>query len=227
MPLLYSVVARGTSVLAKHAVCPGNFAEVTEQILAVTKAEDGQRQSFAHGDFLFHYEISNGLLFMAITDKDFHRPAAFLFLAEVAARFHRTYGQRANTALPYAMNADFSLVLSAEMTTANRPAPPDASRAGAGYGAIGKTAAVGAEVEATKAVLVKSMETMLERGERLELLVDRTANLEAGSVSFRTRSRSVARALWWKNAKIGLCIAAGVAVAILIITLISYSGREK
>ena len=33
MPILYSVVARGNTVLARFASCTGNFAEVAEQIL--------------------------------------------------------------------------------------------------------------------------------------------------------------------------------------------------
>lgn len=33
MPLLYSTVARGTTVLAKHASCSRNFQEITEHIL--------------------------------------------------------------------------------------------------------------------------------------------------------------------------------------------------
>ena len=33
-PLLYSLIARGTTVLARQAACAGNFSEVTEQILS-------------------------------------------------------------------------------------------------------------------------------------------------------------------------------------------------
>lgn len=42
MPLLYSVVARGTTVLAKFAQCAGNFAEVTEQILGRIPPENSK-----------------------------------------------------------------------------------------------------------------------------------------------------------------------------------------
>lgn len=42
MPILYSVVARGTTVLAKFASCAGNFAEVTEQILSRIPPENSK-----------------------------------------------------------------------------------------------------------------------------------------------------------------------------------------
>lgn len=42
MPLFYSVVARGTTVLAKYASCAGNFAEVSEQILGRIPPENAK-----------------------------------------------------------------------------------------------------------------------------------------------------------------------------------------
>jgi vesicle-associated membrane protein 7 len=42
MPLFYSVVSRGTTVLAKHASCAGNFAEVSHQILGRIPPENAK-----------------------------------------------------------------------------------------------------------------------------------------------------------------------------------------
>lgn len=33
MPLLYSMVATGKTILAKYAACTGNFEEITEHII--------------------------------------------------------------------------------------------------------------------------------------------------------------------------------------------------
>ena len=33
-PILYSLISRGTSILTRQASCAGNFAEVTDQVLA-------------------------------------------------------------------------------------------------------------------------------------------------------------------------------------------------
>lgn len=43
------------------------------------------------------------------------RSRAFAFLSDIKERFQNTYGQRAQTALPYAMNSDFSIVLATQM----------------------------------------------------------------------------------------------------------------
>lgn len=52
------------------------------------------------------------------------------------------------------------------------------------------------------------------RGERLELLVNKTENLSASSVTFRTQSRNLQRSLFWKNIK--LYVIFGVVFAVSI-----------
>lgn len=49
--------------------------------------------------------------------QDFERSRAFSFLSEVKKRFQTTYGSRAQTALPYAMNSEFSSTLAAQMVS--------------------------------------------------------------------------------------------------------------
>lgn len=49
--------------------------------------------------------------------KEFERSRAFSFLSEVKRRFQTTYGSRAQTALPYAMNSEFSSTLAAQMVS--------------------------------------------------------------------------------------------------------------
>lgn len=52
---------------------------------------------------------------MCITDDEFERARAFLFLNEIKRRFLLLYGLQAATAIAYAMNTEFSGVLASEM----------------------------------------------------------------------------------------------------------------
>lgn len=56
-----------------------------------------------------------GSLSCACLLQEFERSRAFGFLNEVKKRFQTTYGSRAQTALPYAMNSEFSSTLAAQM----------------------------------------------------------------------------------------------------------------
>uniref|UniRef100_A0A8C8YMW2 Longin domain-containing protein n=1 Tax=Prolemur simus TaxID=1328070 RepID=A0A8C8YMW2_PROSS len=104
----------GATILAKHAWCGGNFLEVTEQILAKIPSENN-KLTYSHGNYLFHYICQDRIVYLCITDDDFERSRAFNFLNEIKKRFQTTYGSRAQTALPYAMNSEFSSVLAAQL----------------------------------------------------------------------------------------------------------------
>lgn len=67
MAILYSVVARGTTILTKYASCAGNFAEVTEQILKKIPPEN-DRLTYSHGSYLFHYVCEDRIIYLCITD---------------------------------------------------------------------------------------------------------------------------------------------------------------
>uniref|UniRef100_G3Q3W9 Synaptobrevin-like 1 n=1 Tax=Gasterosteus aculeatus TaxID=69293 RepID=G3Q3W9_GASAC len=124
MAILFAVVARGTTILAKHAWCGGNFLEVTEQILAKIPSENN-KLTYSHGSYLFHYICHDRIIYLCITDDDFERSRAFSFLSEVKKRFQTTYGSRAQTALPYAMNSEFSSTLAAQMKHHSDPRGSD------------------------------------------------------------------------------------------------------
>ncbi|CEQ43130.1 SPOSA6832_05021, partial [Sporobolomyces salmonicolor] len=59
-----------------------------------------------------------------------------------------------------------------------------------------------AELAATKDVMVKSIDAVLSRGERIEILVDRTDEMSHQARAFRKRSTVLRRKMWWKNVKL-------------------------
>lgn len=62
--------------------------------------------------------------------------------------------------------------------------------------------------------MVKNVEQILSRGERMDLLVDKTDNLSTQARAFRKRSAAVRRSQWWKNQK--LMAVSGLSVILLI-----------
>lgn len=114
MPILYSVIARGTVVLAKNAECVGNFAEVTEQIIKNIPPHN-HKMTYAHGNYLIHFINEDRIIYMCISDDEFERARAFMFLTEIKRRFLLQYGLQAATAISYAMNTEYSPILAYEM----------------------------------------------------------------------------------------------------------------
>jgi vesicle-associated membrane protein 7 len=58
------------------------------------------------------------------------------------------------------------------------------------------------EIEGVREIMTENIERVLERGERIDLLVDKTDRLGTTARDFRVRSRGLRRRMWWKNVKL-------------------------
>ena len=63
---------------------------------------------------------------------------------------------------------------------------------------------------------------VLERGERIELLVDRTEVLDQHAFKFKKSSGNLRNAMWWKNFKLKLLIAFIVLGVIYVIAALAW-----
>ncbi|KAH8395386.1 hypothetical protein KR222_009226 [Zaprionus bogoriensis] len=206
MPILYSVIARGTTVLAKFAECVGNFGEVTDQIMGQISVHN-HKMTYTHGDYLIHYTCENKLIYMCITDKEFERSRAFLFLTDIKQKFIQTYGLQVATAIAYAMNTEFSKVLSNRMVFFSQSPDVDAM------------SRVHGQIDELKDIMIKNIDSLRDRGEKLELLVNKTENLSNNSVAFRKASRNLARQMFWKNIRVYFII--GTVIIFIIYVIVS------
>lgn len=50
--------------------------------------------------------------------------------------------------------------------------------------------------------MVENIDKILDRGDRIALLVDKTATMQDSAFHFRKQSKRLRRALWMKNAKL-------------------------
>jgi hypothetical protein len=74
---------------------------------------------------------------------------------------------------------------------------------------------------------------VLDRGEKIELLVDKTENLRSQADNFQRQGKQLRRKMWFQNFKVKLIVLAIIIVVILIIYLsichgfICHSGRSN
>lgn len=76
------------------------------------------------------------------------------------------------------------------------------------------------EIDDVRGIMTKNIESLLERGERLDLLVDKTDRLGGSAREFRVRSRGLKRQMWWKNVKL-MALLALVTLLIIMAIVIS------
>lgn len=72
------------------------------------------------------------------------------------------------------------------------------------------------EIDDVRGIMTRNIEGLLERGERIDLLVDKTDRLGGSAREFRVRSRGLKRQMWWKNIKL-------MALLVLVVVLIIFA----
>lgn len=68
-------------------------------------------------------------------------------------------------------------------------------------------------------VMQNNIEKVLDRGERLEDLQDKSENLADTATDFNVRARRLQKRMWWKQMKMKICIGISLLLIILIIVL--------
>jgi vesicle-associated membrane protein 7 len=130
----------------------------------------------------------------------------YAFLNEVRKLFLAQYGSQAPlTAMAFAYNQEFTSILQDRMQFYNSE---DAERS------IDNIGAVKNQIDQVKENMVQNISSLLERGERLELLVERTDNLNQQAFRFESSSRNMRKAMAWK--KMRCYITVGVAAAFIL-----------
>jgi len=139
-------------------------------------------------------------------------PYAFLF--DLNNRFKGTFGQRVHTAGPMAMNDSFGRVLSERMDFFSNDKSVDRISKAKG------------DIEEVKKTMVSNIEKVLERSEKIEVLVDKTDDLHSQSQSFKRKGTKLKRKMWWKNAKLCCCIILiiSIIIAVIAVAIMAYFG---
>lgn len=74
------------------------------------------------------------------------------------------------------------------------------------------------EIDDVRGIMTRNIEGLLERGERIDLLVDKTDRLGGNAREFRVRSRGLKRKMWWKNVKLMSLLA--LVLVLIIVTIV-------
>ncbi|CAL0329021.1 unnamed protein product [Lupinus luteus] len=190
MAILYALVARATVVLSEFSAVTGNTGAVARRLLEKLPAETDSRLCFSQDRYIFHILRSDGLTFLCMANDTFGRRIPFSYLEDTQMRFMKNYGRVANYAPAYAMNDEFSRVLHQQMEVFSSNHSTDTLNR------------VRGEVGEIHTIMVDNIEKILERGDRIELLVDKTSTMQDSAFHFRKQSKRLRRAVWIKNFKL-------------------------
>jgi len=221
-----SCIANRTTILAEHS-SPGTSSTAASSLASIILPkithDKPQKLTYTHERLFVHYiadspsggtaedqsgrsEISSyaPLSFIVVASAEQGRRIPFAYLLEMKRKFLSTYNPSSTDfgSLPAYGCAAFNTELRSLLQTYNT-APPSDSLASAKR-----------EIDSVRDIMTENIERVLERGERIDLLVDKTDRLGGSAHDFRMRSRGLRRRMWWKNIK--LMVLLGVVVVFLL-----------
>ncbi|KAM7268689.1 hypothetical protein ACFE04_010855 [Oxalis oulophora] len=236
--LIYSLVAKGTVVLAEHTSYSGNFSTIAVQCLQKlpsNSSSSSSKYTYSCDGHTFNYLIDNGFVFLVVADESSGRSLPFVFLERVKDDFKLRYGAsiRNDEAHPlvdgddedddflledkfsiaYNLDREFGPKLKEHMQYCMTH-PEE----------ISKLSKLKAHISEVKGIMMDNIEKVLDRGEKIELLVDKTENLQFQADSFQRQGRQLRRKMWLQNLQMKLMIGGAVFALILIMWLVACGG---
>ncbi|MCO5604399.1 hypothetical protein L7F22_058564 [Adiantum nelumboides] len=206
--LIYSFVARGTVVVAEYSQFTGNFSAIAVQCLQKLPTNN-TKFTYTCDQHTFNYLVDEGFTYMVVADEAIGRQLPFAFLERVKEDFKRRFGGgKADTAVAHSLDREFGPKLKDHMQyCVDHPEE------------MNKLAKVKAQVSEVKGIMMENIEKVLDRGEKIELLVDKSENLRFQADNFQKQGKQLRRKMWLQNMKVKLVVLGIVVLLILIIWL--------
>eukprot|EP00614_Pseudopedinella_elastica_P004193 CAMPEP_0172594886 /NCGR_PEP_ID=MMETSP1068-20121228/14387_1 /TAXON_ID=35684 /ORGANISM="Pseudopedinella elastica, Strain CCMP716" /LENGTH=198 /DNA_ID=CAMNT_0013393153 /DNA_START=276 /DNA_END=869 /DNA_ORIENTATION=- len=188
--ILYALVAREVSVLAEHQLpsVPFDLPTATRLVLQRIPAENKRHTFEFDQDFLFVIIVEGGICFLCLCRKTAELRRALGFLQDIAATFMEKFGQEAYTAHAYALNSTFAPILEQRLDFYNND--PEAMYRVDKVGMVEKSAASNIDQ------MQSNIDLVLERGEKIDLLVEKTEALDSNAFKFERSAKAVKRVMW-------------------------------
>ncbi|CAN7061624.1 hypothetical protein IGI04_016502 [Brassica rapa subsp. trilocularis] len=210
--LIYSFVARGTVILVDFTDFEGNFTSIAAQCLQKLPSSNNKVIYNCDGH-IFNYLVENGFTYCVVAVDSAGREIPMAFLERVKEDFNRRYGGgKAATAQPNSLNKEFGSKLKEHMQYCMDH--PDE---------ISKLAKVKAQVSEVKGVLIENIDKLYDRGVKIEILVEKAADLRSQADVYRTQGDQIKRKMWFQNMKIKLIFLA-IIIALILIIILSVCG---
>ncbi|XP_051129524.1 putative vesicle-associated membrane protein 726 [Andrographis paniculata] len=212
-PLIYSFAARGTVILADYTEFKGNFTSVAAQCLEKLPASNN-RFTYNCDGYTFNYLVDNGFTYCVVAAESAGRQMPVAFLERIKDDFNKRYGGgKAATASANGLKKEFGPKLKEHMKYCCEH-PEE----------INKLVKVEAQVAEVKGVMMENIDKVLDRGEKIELLVDKSENLRSQAQDFKKQGGKVKLKLWIQNMKMKLLVVLILTVLIIVLILIICPG---
>jgi len=231
MPILYSLISRGVHVLCDWTAAgvEGNFSLVSRLLLRKLQPDGPTRCSYLYNHCVFHYITHASFVYLCMTDGAFPSEPAFAYLAALQSTFLSQHAADCQTVVAYSYQVIFQPAFDSLAQHYNTP-PLSHHHHSTTPSTPSHTHPAQQQPSTVQHVMVANLERILERGERIELLVQKASTMEEPAVRL-VLDRDEGRTRRKQKVQRGTCrIAAVLAVflgAVLYVSLTMACGGPK
>jgi vesicle-associated membrane protein 7 len=194
MSILYSLIAEKTEILSQY---PTNKKNITDTVVTIlTKIPTiPHKHSYNHEVYVFHYKCTGNFTYLCISTKDFPLRLSFSFLDDIETQ-HARSKDASSLALSNIMRdriAHFNNLDNDKVSLLKK------------------------EVDVTKEVILENIDKIIERGEKLDRLVDDTTKLSEGAQKFSKGSKKLSNKMCLRNILLIFMILLVILVLVFIV----------
>lgn len=205
----YSCVCYGQVILVSHQVECEDYTPIIHSVLESLCDAGYDKLTYPVDSFQVHVLIDEDFCFACVTKRTNEHYIPFKFLDTVKDRFSGISSliSRSLRATENEFERDFAPVLASIMYDFN-------------IGQGDKLQELQSQVEDVKQIMLENVQKVLDRGERLDDLLSKTEDLEAGGNTFRQRTLQLYKKARCKNLKMWLIIGTFLSLVLTLAVLI-------
>ena len=218
-----SVAAPNGELLVERSLTGGNASHLCQRIhFKLDKGADrsgGKRSySMGHDGYAFRFLWGPGGYTFALLEINFSSDLIWSTLGRMRSRWEVRYGEVRMLPVPVSDAATFEATLDELLNEAQHQARQELA---SGQHALDmgneELGAVNTKLGEVKNVMADSIEKVLERSDRIDLLVDRAERLEQNAVHFAKSSTALRRDYRWRSIRCRVLMGAAVFCAFLFV----------
>jgi vesicle-associated membrane protein 7 len=224
MILLSSIVENSVGAVVCQYSTPGDsqavldWSAIIQSVLIRLEPSTtaDKKLSFPFDEYLVHCSIQNDYTYLCIAAESFGRRIPFALLDSLQQRFQR-YLQSGNHPSALSTGSTHHKFSDFANTTMRQLVESYSTDTSVPSALDTRVRRVQGELDQVRDVMSQNIERVMERGEKLDVLIDKTDTLNQAAFAFRQTSTALKRRMWWRNTRITVLLIVITVVAIYLL----------